>query len=132
VELTGTLRSLVIPFIVVFLGADGLSDPFAPRNLVVLGIFLVITLFSLAWNLMEWRFFRYALTPNRLLVRSGWISRQERSIPYQRTQSVGLAETPTYRLPGLARLRVGTAAGGTVESSEVDIKAVTRDEALAV
>jgi putative membrane protein len=132
VELSGTLRSLVIPFIVVFLGADGLRDPLAPRNLLVLGMFLTIILVSLAWNLMEWRFFRYALTPNRLLVRTGWISRQERSVPYQRIQSVNLVETPTYRLLGLARLRVETAAGGSLESSEVDIKAVNREEALAV
>jgi putative membrane protein len=135
VELSGTLRSLAIPFVVVFLGSDGLSDPFAPRNLIVLGIFLAIILISLAWNLMEWRFFRYALTPNRLLVRTGWISRQERSVPYQRIQSVDLVETPTYRLLGLARLRVETASGGSIDSlkgSEVDIKAVNRNEALAV
>jgi putative membrane protein len=132
VELSGTLRSLVLPFVVVFLGSDALSDPFSSRTLVMSGIFLTILIGSLLWNLMEWRFFRYALTPSRLLVRSGWVSRQERSVPYQRIQSVDVVETPSYRLLGLARLRVETAAAGMGEKSEVDIRAVSRDEAMAV
>lgn len=132
VELAGSLRNLVLPFIVVVLGGGAFSNPFSARNLIMLGIFLVILLGSLLWNLMEWRFFRYALTPSRLLVRSGWISRQERSVPYQRIQSVDVVETPSYRLLGLARLRVETAAAGMGEKSEVDIRAVSRDEAMAV
>ncbi len=132
VELSGTLRSLVVPFIVVVIGSGTLRDPFSPRSLVTLGIFVAILLVSLIWNIMEWRFFRYALLPSRLLVRSGWISRQERSVPYQRIQSVDVVGTPSYRLLGLARLRVETAAAGMGEKSEVDIRAVSRDEAMAV
>lgn len=132
VEMARTLRSLVFPFIVIVLGSGALRDPFSPRTLAMLGMFSVILLGSLLWNLMEWRFFRYALTPSRLLVRSGWIQRQERSVPYQRIQSVDVVETPTYRLLGLARVRVETAAGGMGDASEVDIRAVRRDEATAV
>lgn len=132
VELSGTLRSLVVPFIVVVVGSGTLRDPFSPRSLVTLGIFIAILLVSIIWNIMEWRFFRYALLPSRLLVRSGWISRQERSVPYQRIQSVDVVGTPSYRLLGLARLRVETAAAGMGEKSEVDIRAVSREEAMAV
>lgn len=132
VQLSGTLRNLVVPFIVVVIGSGTLRDPFSARSLVTLGLFVAILLVSLLWNIMEWRFFRYALLPSRLLVRSGWISRQERSVPYQRIQSVDVVETPSYRLLGLARLRVETAAAGMGEKSEVDIRAVSRDEAMAV
>ncbi len=132
VELSGTLRSLVVPFIVVVVGSGTLRDPFSPRSLLTVSLFVAILLVSLLWNIMEWRFFRYALLPSRLLVRSGWISRQERSIPYQRIQSVDVVGTPSYRLLGLARLRVETAASGMGEKSEVDIRAVSRDEAMAV
>ncbi len=135
VELAGILRGLVFPFVVVFFTSDGFRDPFSTRNLVMAGLFAAIIVLSLLWNFLEWRFFRYALAPDRVIVHTGWISRQERSVPYQRIQGVDVIETPSYRLLGLARLRVETASGGSVDSlkgSEVDIKAIDRDEAARI
>lgn len=135
-QMLATLRSMVIPFIVLGVSTGAITDAVRNRSFHQIGIFsailLVLLLVSLVWNVLEWRFFRYALTPQRLLVKTGWISRQERSVPYQRIQAADVVETPVYRVIGLARLRIETASGGSLEGSEVDIRAIGREEAMRV
>lgn len=135
-QMLSSLRGMVFPLIIVGVSTGALSDAITDRNFRRLGIFGAILLVYLVvvflWNYMEWRFFRYALAPQRLLVRTGWISRQERSVPYARIQAVDVVETPVYRIIGLARLRIETASGGSLEGSEVDIKAISRDQAMHV
>jgi len=135
-QMLAAVRGVALPFIIVLVSTGALGDALGDRDFRRLGLFggglLAYIVIALLWNLFEWRFFRYALTPQRLLIRSGLVSRQERSIPYARIQSVDVVETPVYRILRLARLRVETASGGSMEGSEVDIKAIGRDEAMRV
>lgn len=129
VELGGTLRSLIFPAFIIL--GPRINDPTSRGFLAGLGILLGIVLISAILLFVQWRNYRYALTDTHLLVRHGLISKEERSIPYERIQAVNIQETPIYRLLGLARLKVETASGGTAQS-EVDIRAITRTDAVAI
>jgi putative membrane protein len=135
-QMLAAVRGVALPFVILLVSTGALGDALGDRDFRRLGLFggglLAYGLIALLWSVFEWRCFRYALTPQRLLIRSGLISRQERAIPYARIQSVDVVETPVYRIFRLARLRVETASGGSLEGSEVDIKAIGRDEAMRV
>ena len=124
------LRGFILPFAILLVG--NLSDD-RPRavSFVFLGVSLLIVILSGLGGVLQWRFYRYALAPDRLLVRSGMVFRQERDIPYQRIQTVDLEEAPLDRIFGVARMKIETAAGGTGQS-EVTLNAVKRDEAAAL
>ena len=123
------LRGFILPFLLVVIGNSGRES--RTGTLIFLGISAVVLLLSGIGSVVQWWFYRYALTPDRLLVHSGIIFKQERAIPYQRIQTVDLEEAPLDRLLGVARMKIETAAGGGGES-EVELKAVRRDAALAL
>lgn len=120
------LRGFLLPLVLVFLGRGGPGE-----SPVVLGITALILLLSGIGGVVQWVVYRYALTPERLLVRSGIIFRQERAIPYARIQTVDLEEAPLDRLFGVARMKIETAAGGSA-GSDVELNAVKRAAALAL
>lgn len=123
--LVRNIRGLIIPIGVLVLSRGfegGLS------SLITLGLTLVVMLIAGFFGALDWWFFRYALTPENLLVHSGVISKQERTVPYQRIQTVDLEEAPLDRLLGVAKMRIETAATGSGES-EVKIQAIARDQA---
>jgi len=124
------LRGFIFPIIILFLGRNPGQGGFA-GNLVFYGISALILLLSGIGGVIQWWVYRYALTPDRLLVHSGIIFRQERAIPYQRIQSVNLEQAPLDQLFGVSRMKVETAAGGASES-EVELKAVKQADALAL
>lgn len=124
------LRGFIIPLIIVLVGGDP-GRGGRRGTLIFFGISAVILLLSGIGGVIQWRFYRYALTPERLLVNSGIIFKQERAIPYERIQSVDLIEAPLDRIFGVARMQVETAAGGASES-EVELKAVKRGDAQAL
>jgi putative membrane protein len=123
--LVRNIRGLIIPIGVLLLSRGfegGLS------SLITLGLTLLVMVIAGLFGVLDWWFFRYALTPENLLVHSGVISKQERTVPYQRIQTVDLEEAPLDRLLGVAKMRIETAATGSGES-EVKIQAIARDDA---
>ena len=119
------IRGLLIPLVLIFLGRGFEGGPGA---WITLGITALIMLIAGAFGALEWWFFRYALTAENLVVHSGIVPKQERTVPYQRIQTVDLEEAPLDRLFGVAKMRIETAATGGGQS-EVLIQAVARDEA---
>jgi len=123
------LRGFIFPLVIVLLGDQGRGS--RTGSLIFFAISAAILLLSGVVGIIQWRVYRYALTPERLLVNSGLIFKQERAIPYQRIQTVNLEEAPLDRLFGVSRMKIETAAGGSGES-EVELKAVKRSDALAL
>lgn len=124
------LRGFIFPIIFLALGR-GVGQGDRAGTLTFFGISGLILLLSGIGGVIQWWFYRYALTPDRLLVRSGIVFRQERAIPYQRIQSVNLEQAPLDQIFGVSRMKVETAAGGSSES-EVELKAVKQADALAL
>lgn len=101
------------------MGGDG-TAPLAP--LAIVAAFLVGAGAALA----RWYRFEYETLPDRLIVRSGVVSRQEREIPLHRVQNVDVRRSVLQRVLGLATVTVETAGGGATEAT---LNAVGRGEA---
>jgi len=68
-------------------------------------------LFALVWPSLEYRFFRYEVREDDIIVQQGVLFRKLSSIPHHRIQHVDTHQGPVERLLGLASLKLYTAAG---------------------
>ena len=92
----------------VFTG-DGWGDisPIVSLLIALVGGLLVGMLFGF----LSWLFTRYVIDGSELRINSGVITKASRRIPYERIQSVDIAEPFVARLFGLAELRIEMAGG---------------------
>ena len=74
---------------------------------------LAIVLMAAKW--IAWRRFSYAVGPAEIVIESGILHRNRRSIPFDRVQDVDIERTFLARLFGLAKVRIETGAGGKDE-----------------
>jgi putative membrane protein len=82
------------------------------RALVVAGVVGVLFLF---FNWLAWRRFRYGVGTREIVIESGILHRNRRSIPFDRVQDVDIERALLARLFGLAKVRIETGAGGKDE-----------------
>jgi putative membrane protein len=75
------------------------------------GLALVLLVFK--W--IAWRCFRYGISGSEIVIESGVLSRNRRSIPFDRIQDVDIERSFLARLFGLAKVRIETGAGGKDE-----------------
>jgi putative membrane protein len=79
---------------------------------VALGIALAGgLLLGMAIGFVGWLFTRYVIDGTELRIDSGVVTRSSRRIPYERIQSVDIAEPLVARVVGLAELRIEMAGG---------------------
>ncbi|HYE27480.1 MAG TPA: PH domain-containing protein [Allosphingosinicella sp.] len=64
---------------------------------------------------LAWRRFRYGVGAAEIVIESGILNRNRRSIPFGRIQDVDIERTFLARLFGLAKVRIETGAGGKDE-----------------
>ena len=74
---------------------------------------LAIVLLAAKW--LVWRRFEYSVGPSEIVIESGVLNRNRRSIPFDRVQDVDIERTFLARLFGLAKVRIETGAGGKDE-----------------
>ena len=121
-QLVRSVRGFLVPLVVVVVSGRGGGDsPF-------LAIAAVGATLGLVTTAARWWFFRYEIVAGELRVYSGVVSRQERSVPLDRVQSVDTGESPLQRLFGVVRVKVETAAGGGA-GSDVTFESLTRADA---
>jgi putative membrane protein len=104
----GVARQMILPALAggVSVG-QGEMGRIVPIILALLGVPAIIAAVVKYW------FFRYALTPDELVIRSGLFSRTHRVIPLARVQNVDVKQGPAQRLFRVAELRVETAGAGS-------------------
>jgi membrane protein YdbS with pleckstrin-like domain len=73
--------------------------------------------YALVWPSLEYRYFRYALREEDLLVQQGVLFRRWSAIPRNRIQHVDTHQGPLERIAGVASLRLYTAAGMSADGS---------------
>jgi membrane protein YdbS with pleckstrin-like domain len=84
--------------------------------LFVSSIYLIYGLtFALIWPTWEYRFFRYDVRENDILIQQGVLFRRLSSIPHHRIQHVDTHQGPIERMLGLASLQLYTASGVTAD-----------------
>lgn len=66
-------------------------------------------------NLLSWWSFRYTVGEREIVIESGIVTRNRRSIPFDRVQDVDIERALLARLFGLAKVKIETGAGGKDE-----------------
>ncbi|GAA3529290.1 hypothetical protein GCM10022234_28230 [Aeromicrobium panaciterrae] len=93
-------------------GWEGVS-PFL-SGVIALGGGLVL---GMGVGFLSWRFTRYVIDGTELRINSGILTKASRRIPYERIQSVDIAEPLVARIFGLAELRIEMAGGKNSRTS---------------
>lgn len=98
---------LALPAGLAFASRSGLTGA------LILAAALAAALLAVKW--LAWRRFRYGVGPEVIVIESGILHRNRRSIPFDRVQDVDIERTFLARLFGLAKVRIETGAGGKDE-----------------
>jgi putative membrane protein len=98
---------LALPAAFAFSSKSGLSGA------LYLAAGLGVALLAAKW--LVWRRFKYGVGAAEIVIESGVLNRNRRSIPFDRVQDVDIERTFLARLFGLAKVRIETGAGGKDE-----------------
>ena len=117
------LYGLVKSFWPIAAGLALSSEVFNYASWVGLGLLLLVGVSAF----IEYRYFKFHLTKEALVVHSGWIQKERMVIPFERIQAVHLHQSAWHQALGLCGLKVDTAGSG---GSELDFAALNKQEAL--
>ena len=118
--LVAQLKQFILPLLVLlFAGRGDRNDLW---GLIAVG---VLVLASLA----QYFTYRYQLRPDAIVVRSGWLERSLREIPYARIHNVNLHQSLLHRLFGVAEVRLES-AGGVKPEAQMRVLRLDQAEAL--
>ncbi len=99
------------------------------RLFVGLALLVATCIFAvIAW--LRWRKFTYEIAPNEVRIQSGIISKNNRSIPYERIQDVNIEQKLIARLLGLATVKLETGSAGNGDDGELNAVKLARAEEL--
>ena len=104
---------------------------FAGKWTYVVPALLIFLLISLAFAWLHWLRFRFAVGADTIVIESGVLSRQHRTIPFDRIQDVGIEQGLVARALGIAKVGFETGAGGGKEN-EASLDAIGLDAAEAL
>lgn len=98
---------------------------------VALMIFAGIAVMTLGGLFLHWRRFSFRVGSDAIRIDSGILSRNQRTIPFDRVADVSIEQGPLQRLFGIARVTLETGGSGAgKEEGVLDGIALTRAEAL--
>ena len=105
------LQNLVLPLVLLtYTTGIGKYGIFA-----IVGIVAVVATFAFAMAYLAWYRLTYLVGKSDIRVESGIISRQARSVPFDRIQDVSIEQSLIPRLLGLVEVKFETGAGGKDE-----------------
>lgn len=91
---------------------------------------LAFLLFSLLAAWFQWLRFRFAVGDDEVVIESGVLSRQHRTIPFDRIQDVSIEQGLVSRALGIAKVGFETGAGGKENDANLDAIALEAAQAL--
>ncbi len=115
---TSALRAFLIPLLILL---------FAARSSYQLW-FGVAIFPALVSSLLRYASYRYTLTGEELIIRSGILFKNERHIPYSRIHNLAAVQTPLHRMLGVVEVRVETGGGSEPEACMRVLSLAARDE----
>ena len=118
--LIAQLRQFILPLAVLLFAGRG--DRHDLWGLIAVGALVVA-------SLAEYFTYRYTLQGDGIRIRSGWLHRSLREIPFARIHNVNLHQSLLHRLFGVAEVRL-EAAGGI--KPEAQMRVLRMDQALAL
>ena len=96
----------------------------------ILPAILAFLLFSLVAAWLHWLRFRFLVGDDEIVIESGVLSRQHRTIPFDRIQDVSIEQGLVSRALGIAKVGFETGAGGKENDAHLD--AIGLDSAQAL
>ena len=118
--LIAQMKQFILPLIVLlFAGRGDRNDLW---GLIAVGVLVVA-------SLAEYFTYRYRLRGDGISIRSGWLHRSLREIPFARIHNVNLHQSVLHRMFGVAEVRL-EAAGGI--KPEAQMRVLRLDQALAL
>lgn len=84
---------------------------------------------GMGFGFVSWRFTHYTIDGAELRINSGVITKRSRRMPYERIQSVDIAEPLVARIFGLAELRIEMAGG---KDSRTNLRFLKLDDARSL
>lgn len=106
IALVKQLPEMLVPMVgVVALARD---EGLGTLSLAVVGLLAVF----FAIRVLAWWRFTYTLLPHEMYIESGIVSRNRRSIPWDRVQDVEIERGPLARVLGLAKVKLETGGSG--------------------
>lgn len=113
------MKQFVVPLVAaLFFGGDR-NELWALIGVGILAIVSVLQYFT----------YRYSVGADGLTIRSGWLHRQRREIPYARIHNVSVEQSLLHRFFGVAELRLESAGG---QKPEAQMRVLRLDDALAL
>lgn len=106
-----TLRQTLIALVAVAFGAGQLGG----KAWLVIIVGLVAVMMTLAASFLRWWRTVYRVGADDIRLETGLLSREARSVPYERIQDVSISEPLLARMLGLASVTFETGAGGKDE-----------------
>jgi putative membrane protein len=91
---------------------------------------LAFLLFSLLAAWFQWLRFRFFVGDDEVVIESGVLSRQHRTIPFDRIQDVSIEQGLVSRALGIAKVGFETGAGGKENDASLDAIALGAAQAL--
>lgn len=110
----------LIPIVALIKQIPGMVVPLAgafafaqsERMAVLIPVAGVVLALVLAFQILAWWRFTYTLLPHEMYIESGILSRNRRSIPWDRIQDVEIERGPLARIFGLAKVKLETGGSG--------------------
>lgn len=120
------LRQFIVPLAALVLFGGGRRNPGGPwadfAPLIAVGVLAAV-------SLLEYFTYRYRIGTDKLSVRSGWLHRSLREIPFARIHNVVVHQSLLHRLFGVAEVRLESAGG---QKPEAQMRVLRLDQALAL
>lgn len=108
-DLSGQLQQFLVPGLLVLVGAGSAGwDWQAWLMVLLIPSAIVAVVRSLS--------FRYRFDASELVIKSGFIFRNERHVPYARIQNIDAVQNVVHRLLGLVEVRIETGSGAEAEA----------------
>lgn len=107
----GSLPQALIPLVAILFGTR--DEPVGVGFFVTIAVLIGAAIMAAAY--LRWRRTTYLVGADDIRVESGILSREARSVPYDRIQDVSLEQALLPRLFGLVEVRFETGAGGKDE-----------------
>lgn len=118
--LLAQLKQFILPLVVVLFAGRGDREDL--WGLIAVGVLVVS-------SLAEYFTYRYRLRGDAIVVRSGWLHRSVREIPYARIHNVNLHQSLLHRMFGVAEVRLES-AGGIKPEAQMRVLRLDQAEAL--
>ena len=123
----GAIQGIITLLAAVLLLRDDEPLNFAPLLPIIGGILLLVVVIAV----IQWAYFKFRITEDRLLIRKGFIKKTALDLPYERVQGINVERSLVDRIIGLVSVTLDTAGSVQAEGKLPSIRTEVADHLRA-